>query len=356
MVEYLHVSNQFIVNESKQEVRLRGVCLGGWLLMENFITGYPANESAMRRAIEQTLGKEKSSFYFDRFREYFITESDIAYIRSLGATVIRIPFNYRLLESDDRPFEYKPEGFAILDRAITWARSHGLYVILDLHAVPGCQNRGWHSDNPGLEAFFWGQKVFEDRAIALWQEIARRYQNDATVAGYNVMNEPDTDDVYWLNHFYRRVTDAIRAIDSRHILFLEGNRTSREFTFLDTPFDSNTVYSSHNYVEPSLNDVEYPGIVDGVYYDKDRLESEYLTNNQWMKQHNVPTWVGELGSIYSGNDRDSMRVAATADMIDIFEKQGHHWTLWTYQDIGKMGLVNVRPDSYWMRQTAPVRE
>jgi endoglucanase len=82
---------------------------------------------------------------------------------------VRVPFNYRHLESDAHPFEYKPEGFARLDRLIGWARALGLYVILDLHAVQGWQNRAWHCDNNCREAHFWGQKVFEDRALGLWK-------------------------------------------------------------------------------------------------------------------------------------------------------------------------------------------
>ena len=44
------------------------------------------------------------------------------------------------------------------------------------------------------------------------------------------------------------------------------------------------------------------------------------------------------------------------DLIDIAEEQGDHWTIWTYKDIGKMGLVYADPESGWMRRTEPVRE
>ena len=48
-----------------ERVHLRGVGLGGWMNMENFITGYPANESLMRaavrvvRAVYRRLGRIK---------------------------------------------------------------------------------------------------------------------------------------------------------------------------------------------------------------------------------------------------------------------------------------------------------
>jgi endoglucanase len=37
---------------------LRGVGLGGWMNMENFITGYPATESLQRKALRKALGPE----------------------------------------------------------------------------------------------------------------------------------------------------------------------------------------------------------------------------------------------------------------------------------------------------------
>jgi aryl-phospho-beta-D-glucosidase BglC (GH1 family) len=355
-LSFLRVSGSQIVDEQGQEVRLRGVSLGGWLNQENFITGFPGNEAAMRRAVEMELGRERAAFFFERFLSYFITEADLRYIRSLGLSVIRVPFNYRLFEDDMRPFEYKDEGFRWLDRVIGWARAHKLYVILDLHAYPGCQNRGWHSDNPSGEAGFWGQKCFEDRAIALWSELARRYRDEPTVAGYNVMNEPDADDVHLLNAYYRRATDAIRAIDTRHILFLEGNRYSKQFDVLDAPFDANTVYSSHNYVEPGLNDWLYPGTIDDTIWDSERLAEDYERETSWVRAHGCPSWAGEFGSIYAGKERDAMRLRATGDMIDIFEHHRHLWTLWTYKDLGLMGLVYLPSESEWMRRTQPVRE
>ena len=41
---YLRVNGASIVDDSDTAVRLQGPCLGGWMNMENFITGYPASE------------------------------------------------------------------------------------------------------------------------------------------------------------------------------------------------------------------------------------------------------------------------------------------------------------------------
>ncbi len=354
--EFLHVEGNQIVDGRSRAIRLRGVCLGGWMTMENFIIGYPGHESGFRSAVARVLGEGRAHFFFDRFLEHFITEDDLAFVQRLGANAVRVPLNYRHFESDVRPFEYRQDGFARLDRLIGWARAHQLYVILDLHAVQGWQSPGWHCDNGCHAAHFWGQKVFADRAVAWWEELARHYRGEPTVAGYDVMNEPAADDASPLNAFYRRVTTAIRAIDSNPILFLEGNMYAQQFEQLDPPFDGNTAYSSHHYVPPATDDGEYPGEFNGVMYDCARLEQDYSERTAFMRRNHVPNWVGEFGALFGDPRRDGSRLSVLSDLIDIIERNGHHWTFWSLKDLGTMGLIALDPQSEWMERTRPVRE
>src|SRR5712671_281794 len=96
----LKVKGNQILNADGQKVILRGFGLGGWMNMENFITGFPANEEAQREAIRQVLGKHKYEFFFDRFLEYFFGSDDAGFIASLGLNLLRLPINYRHFESD----------------------------------------------------------------------------------------------------------------------------------------------------------------------------------------------------------------------------------------------------------------
>ncbi len=124
---------------------------------------------------------------------------------------------------------------------------------------------------------FWEVAYYQDRYIALWQEFARRYKNRAVVAGYDVLNEPcsnnDAGDYPWniyanfkpnwerMNSVYRRLVTEIRKIDSRHIIFLEGDSYAHLFSGLDSPFDDNLAYSSHNYTVPGFGPGQYPGMI-----------------------------------------------------------------------------------------------
>src|SRR5881296_69956 len=97
---FLTVRGSEIVNQDGEIVVLRGFGLGGWMNMENFITGYPANEEAMREALYSVLGEERYDRFFDRFLEDFFSEDDAAFIHSLGLNLLRLPVNYRHFEDD----------------------------------------------------------------------------------------------------------------------------------------------------------------------------------------------------------------------------------------------------------------
>src|SRR5258708_35541286 len=105
-----------LVDSQGQKVVLRGFGLGGWMNMENFITGYPANEEAQRQALRQVLGQDNYAFFFDRFLEYFFGRIDARFIVSLVLNLLRLPVNYRTFESRLEQFVIKEACYQHLDR------------------------------------------------------------------------------------------------------------------------------------------------------------------------------------------------------------------------------------------------
>jgi endoglucanase len=346
--------NQF-TDESGATVVLTGYGLGGWMNMENFITGYPGTESQLRKTLRNNLGAEGYRRFFDRFLDDFFGEEDARYLASLGANALRIPVNYRHFESDDRPFEIVEDGFAPLDRVIERCARHGVYTIIDLHALPGAQNQHWHSDNPTHWAHFWTHRHFQDRVVRLWEAIAARYADRPEVAGYNPVNEPADPSGEVIGPFYERVERAIRAVDPRHVLFLDGNRYSTEFDMFTEPM-ANSVYSAHDYALPGIaHGARYPGTTRGRHYDRGVLEETFLRRTEFMRRTGTPIWIGEFGPIYTGDaEVDATRYALLRDQLDLYREHGASWSLWTYKDIGMQGLVHVRPESGYLRRIEPV--
>lgn len=116
-------------------------------------------------------------------------------------------------------------------------------------------------------ALFWEHIEFQNRTVAIWEELARRYKGNTWVAGYNPLNEPCDEEHVRLLAFYDRVEKAIRAVDPEHILFWDGNTWAVSPTSCTTSIEGvtdvcharkadfshfkdalpNSVYSIHDY-------------------------------------------------------------------------------------------------------------
>ena len=223
---FLKVEKNRIITSAHQPILLKGVNLGGWLMMEGYILHAPNRaEQLFKKNFAKTLGPAALASFEKDFRDHFIREKDFRIIAGHGFNCIRLPFNSRLIEkSHDR---YSSPGIAYLDRAIAWAKKHKIWIILDLHAACGSQNCDWHSDSLGA-AELWENKNLQDRTLKLWEFLADRYQDEKTIAGYDLLNEAVTRDTKALNTFYRRLIKTIRGVDRNHILFVEGNQWAQE--------------------------------------------------------------------------------------------------------------------------------
>lgn len=378
---FLRVKGRDIVESNGRSVRLRGTCPGGWMNMEDFINGHPGAEHTLRAQMAEALGASKAQFFFDRMLDYFFNEDDVIFLRKAGVNVVRIPLNYRHFEDDMAPFKYKESGFARLDKILDLCEKHDLYVILDLHSAQGWQNVHWHSDNASRISLLWRDASYQDRYVGLWKEFARRYANRSVIAGYDVLNEPCTNnemgDYPWnvapnykpnwnaMNAVYRRVVTEIRKIDSRHIIFLEGDYYASMFSGLEKPFDDNLAYSSHNYTVPGFGPGQYPGLIHprtalgsgSQEWDFKKQEQFFLDaeGTKFTRQNDVPLWVGEFGSVFNGPAGEAGdRLRALDDQLSIFESNGAHWTTWNYKDPGVMGMLTLNPESPYMQRIGDI--
>ncbi|CAE6430534.1 unnamed protein product [Rhizoctonia solani] len=140
--------------------RIRGVNLGGWLVLEPFITPalYEPYQNATVPAIDEwtlctNIAADKSSGGLAKVLEdhynTFITEEDFAQIAAAGLNWVRIPFPFWAIEVyPGEPFLEKVAWKYFL-KAIGWARKYGIRINLDLHTIPGSQNGYNHSGQLG---------------------------------------------------------------------------------------------------------------------------------------------------------------------------------------------------------------
>ena len=149
------------------------------------------------------------------------------------------------------------------DRLLGFCRKYEIYLLPDLHSVPGGQNPDWHSDNQTGTPAFWHYDVFQQQIISLWRDIAARYRDEPYLLGYDLLNEPFLMPAAdgKLQQFYERVTAAVREVDENHIIFLEGDSFAMDFSCLKEIRDEQTALTFHFYPtvwEADLCDPGYP--------------------------------------------------------------------------------------------------
>lgn len=350
--------------QNGQPFDLKGINLGCWLNIEHFMIGLAGIDWQNRKAFERQLETDTARRFFDTFHDVFITEKDIAFIASLGLNTVRLPFNYRYFESDLEPFVYREETFRRIDRLMEWCALYGLCVLLDFHAAPAGQNRTLPADNATGYSGLWNSRHAQERVVALWQEMARRYGKHPALFGYDLLNEPQVnqhgeqtaeEQTEQMNRLFGRVSEAIRAVDPDHTIVIEGPvRSSGGVRLLDPALfeDPRTAVSYHYYPfashEASIN------------YEAERSESDRMdeltafVRKQIRNEHefalrvNRPLILGEFGVSRAYGDLSRLLNIAGSQMR-VCRELGHYWMLWSYKDVGRMGLVCPRPDTDWRR-------
>ncbi|MCM8791521.1 MAG: glycoside hydrolase family 5 protein [Candidatus Omnitrophica bacterium] len=359
---FLKTSGTKIVDEAGKPVTLRGVNLGSWLLMEGYILGgRHIPEKVFRADFEKALGAEAHKDFTRSFRDNFIREDDIVTIKEWGANCIRVPFNYRIIEFEDRPYSLNEEGLSCLDKVVRWCEKHQLYCIIDMHAAPGAQNPDWHSDCVGKPEFF-DNEYNRDRYYRLWHFLATHYKDASNIAAYDVLNEPviDIERENQLKELYEGVTREIRDVDQKHMILLEGNMFGKRLGFLGKPSDSNTAFSVHaylpiDYVFGLEKDLIYPGRAHNIMWTKGRIELIARPYHMLQQKLGVPIFIGEFGVHWRGGHYGETRWVE--DVVSIFEGFGWSWAYWTYKSVANGiqpdGIFRYTKNPPWVNRNGP---
>lgn len=278
---FLRVDGQNIVND-EGEYLLKGIGLGGWMLMEGYMyktSGFANAEHEIKERIIDVVGTQKTEEFFDYLHQHFITEEDIDRIAEWGFNSIRLPMHYNKLTPENQPDIYIEEGFQYIDDLLNWCVKNELYLILDLHAAPGGQSDEPISDYDSNKPSLWESEENKQRTIDLWRELASRYADEEWIGGYDLINETKWDlgsNNVPLRELMIEITDAIREVDTNHIVFIEGNWFATNFSGLVPAWDKNLVWSFHKY----WNENSQAAI------------QSYL---DLRAQTNKPLWLGETG-------------------------------------------------------------
>jgi endoglycosylceramidase len=238
----------------------------------------------------------------DLFTTYPFTEEDADMVAAMGWTMVRLLLSWSRVEPS--PGEYDDAYLDEIAESIAMLRERGIYTLIDLHqdawgpslvappdeVCPNSEPAGGWDGAPEWATFDDGEprceraerelvpavraawlNFFDDlegpggvgirtRYVQMFAHIVRRFANDDSVAGYDLMNEPNQflqENETVLSEFYEDALRAMREAEAevgapKRLFFFEPSIAWHVLGFpAPTPFehDDQVVYSPHIYQE-----------------------------------------------------------------------------------------------------------
>ena len=162
-----------------------GVNLGGWLVLERWMTPsvFAGTDATNEYELSQTVD---GAARIQQHRHTFIQEDDLKWLAQAGIRLLRLPIGYWALEDQPPYLSAKPQIAWLMDAA----KHHGLQVLLDLHAAPGAQNASDHSGSGNTSTVGWYQRANRRKTSQILLDIANEYGNHPAFWGIELLNEP----------------------------------------------------------------------------------------------------------------------------------------------------------------------
>ncbi len=339
---FVRASNQRIVKGDGDEIILKGVGLGGWMIQEGYMLGTQGAQHEIRSFLEEMAGVAATNKFYEDWLSFFVNQNDIKQIAQWGYNSIRLPMHYNLYLDGNGHWIENSTGLILTDNLIKWCKEEGLFLILDLHAAPGGQGNNQDISDRRDGESLWTNEASRNATILFWYKLAQYYKNEKTIAGYDLLNEPNYDFEDSGNSkgcnclmnkplldLYQDIIDTIRSVDRNHLLIIEGNCYGSNYNGLESlaQYDPerNLAFSFHNYWSPNT-----------VASTQDMLDLR--------RKLNVPLWRGEIG--------ENSNTWFT-EMVESMESLKIGYANWPWKKINTLdGPVIIEPIQEWNKLMA----
>jgi aryl-phospho-beta-D-glucosidase BglC (GH1 family) len=323
----LHASGRAIVNAQGQVVPLVGVNLGGWFVMEKWMTpldsgSLPDTYTVMQK-LDARFGVDTEQSLIRTYQQSWITTADLDNIRNAGFNVIRVPvwWGQFYLLNNQTPSGWRADAFDVLDWLVNAAGARGIYVIIDMHGVVGGQSTSDDTGRAGQNQY-WTNADFQGDTAYMWWQIANHYKGNPTIAGYDLINEPiGTPNNDTVLNLYNSLYQSIRSADPSHMIIMEGTWGSWNWSMLPNPnvFGwTNVAYEMHEYQWNAPESQVRQGAVNQV--------NDFNNHASYA----VPGFVGEFNDF--GYSSDTWKFSTNT-----WNAAGLSWTMWSYKSTS--GLI-----------------
>jgi glucan 1,3-beta-glucosidase len=235
-------SLDYKIHDVEYDKIIRGVNLGGWLLLEPYITPslfeaasnatLPANSSLYNISSGvpkdeytycQRLGYHECKKRLEGHWSSFYRRHDFFQMARFGLTHVRIPIGYWGFEAKrNDAFVQGQEKY--LDDAIDWCREAGIRVWIDLQGLPGSQNGMPNSGR--IKQTGWLNEGNQNLTLKVLDYISKKYGSDRyrdVVEAVQVVSEaiPGLMPLRLL-YFYSDAYDTVRENSNLTVVFSDA--------------------------------------------------------------------------------------------------------------------------------------
>ncbi|OWB59608.1 hydrolase activity, hydrolyzing O-glycosyl compounds protein [[Candida] boidinii] len=369
--------------------KLYGVNLGGWFVLEPYITPSLFNQFGSNISVDeyhycQYLGEAEATKRLTQHWSSWYVENDFAQMPQYGLNMVRIPIGYwafKKLDSD--PYVQGQEAY--LDQALAWCKKYGLKAWIDLHGAPGSQN-GF--DNSGLRDTYEWQSVAGNVQLTLdvLDYISSKYSAEDyvdTVIGIELINEPlgPILDQTKLINFYNNGYQTVRKSGDVPVIFHDAFFQTPGYwdNVLNNQIDGSvwdTVIDHHHYQVFSTGELQRDinaHVAQSCQWGRDSAnEYHWAINGEWSaaltdcatwlngvgrgnryeNQYDSSAYIGSCSDVLSGSIDVPTYRKYVESQLDAFTHGGKNkgWVFWCYKtenavewDFTKLVTLNVIP-------------
>jgi hypothetical protein len=237
-------------------------------------------------------------------------------------------------------------------QTVQGAQAAGLKVVVDLHKWPFTD--GLTDDQN------WRRPELNETMCRVWRDLANALlPYNSTVWGFDLFNEPNDSTQqplpprqWW--PLAANIITTIRSVNPTVWLIYEpgpGYMWSG-FSCLKPLPDTRIIYSAHFYdplafthqgVNGSATGINYPGTINGAYWDATKLPDVIAPATTFQNTWNVPIYAGEFSAVRWSPSPDGS--AYLRDVINLLETRGWSWCYHAFREWNGWDLE--MDNTYW---------
>ncbi len=306
------------------------------------------------------------------------TQEDIDRLAAWGANYVNI--SHPGLFTETPPYTVDEGVQTNLDHLLAMIAKADMFAVITFRTGPGRSEfwafwgedtesdpeNGWFSPRY-YNNRIWGDPEAQDAWVDMWKYAAQRYRDNPVVVGYDLMCEPNANEVgnypdgppldiwdpeefyaryggtlYDWNGLYPRIVAAIREVDPNTPILIGGMGYSAVewLPYMKLVPDEHVVYTVHQYAPyiythqlPPVLTNTYPGHFDTDYdgepeqVNRAWLDALLLPIDEFADEHQVPVAVNEYGLMRW----EPGAAQFMSDEMSLFEARGINYALWLWE-------------------------